>query len=84
LSGKRAPLEWAYTQDSLGVALAALGEHGNSSAELKEAIEAYHAALEVFRDADAASNIKETEANLARAAALLAKQRDASAAAAEK
>ena len=42
----RVPLEWAATQDNLGVALARLGEREVGTGHLTEAVAAFHAALE--------------------------------------
>jgi tetratricopeptide (TPR) repeat protein len=43
---KRAPLDWAASQNNLGTALVALGERQNRAARLEEAVAAYRAALE--------------------------------------
>src|SRR4051812_39463358 len=42
---ERVPLEWAMTQNNLGIALHALGEREGGTAHLKEAVAAYRAAL---------------------------------------
>ncbi len=42
---ERVPLGWAATQDSLGVALARLGERESGTAKLEEAVAAYREAL---------------------------------------
>ena len=43
----RVPLDWAKTQNQLGLALAVLGERESGTARLEEAVEAYRAALQV-------------------------------------
>ena len=43
---ERVPLDWAMTQNNLGVALQTLGERESGTARLEEAVEAYRAALE--------------------------------------
>jgi tetratricopeptide (TPR) repeat protein len=42
----RVPLDWAATQNDLGIALWTLGERENGTARLEEAVAAYRAALE--------------------------------------
>ena len=41
------PLDWAMTQNNLGIALWKLGERESGTARLEEAVGAFHAALEV-------------------------------------
>ena len=43
---ERVPLDWAMTQNNLGVALWTLGERESGTARLEEAVAAYRAALE--------------------------------------
>ena len=43
---ERAPLEWATTQNSLGIALQTLGTRESGTARLEEAVAAYRGALE--------------------------------------
>ena len=43
---ERVPLDWATTQNNLGLALARLGERESGTARLEEAVAAYRAALE--------------------------------------
>src|SRR5262249_20626648 len=43
---ERAPLQWAATQNSLGLALWRLGERENSTARLEEAARAFQGALQ--------------------------------------
>ena len=40
------PLQWATTQNNLGIALEGLGERESGTARLQEAVKAYHGALE--------------------------------------
>ncbi|MGF1640612.1 MAG: tetratricopeptide repeat protein, partial [Rhodospirillales bacterium] len=42
---EQVPLDWAATQNNLGLALAALGERESGTARLEEAMAAYRAAL---------------------------------------
>jgi tetratricopeptide (TPR) repeat protein len=42
------PLEWAQTQNNLGVALGTLGEREGGTAKLEEAVQAFRSALEVW------------------------------------
>jgi tetratricopeptide (TPR) repeat protein len=49
----RVPLEWATTQNNLGIALTALGERENGTARLEEAVAAFAAALEEYTPARA-------------------------------
>ena len=44
-SRERAPLQWAMTQNNLGLALETLGERESGTARLDEAVAAYHEAL---------------------------------------
>ena len=44
---ERAPIDWASTQNNIGVALQALGEREGGTERLERAVEAYSAALEV-------------------------------------
>ena len=43
---ERVPLDWATTQNNLGLALETLGERESGTAQLDQAVAAYHAALE--------------------------------------
>ena len=74
-SRERVPLDWAMTQNNLGTALTRLGERESGTARLEEAVAAYRAALEVFREAQAAYYIQKAENNLQKAEALLAARR---------
>jgi tetratricopeptide (TPR) repeat protein len=75
---ERVPLQWAMTQNNLGNALTRLGERESGTARLEQAVEAYHAALEVLGPAAASYYV--AQRNLARAEALLAERRSVSAA----
>ena len=48
------PLQWATTQNNLGLALMGLGEREHGTARLQEAVEAFEGALDVFQAAQAA------------------------------
>ena len=43
------PLDWAMTQNNLGIALKRLGERESGTARLEEAVAAYRAALAKYR-----------------------------------
>jgi hypothetical protein len=47
-SRERVPLDWAMTQNNLGIALPTLGERESGTARLEEAVAAYRAALQEF------------------------------------
>jgi hypothetical protein len=49
LTRARAPLQWAMSQNNLGLALATLGERESGTARLKEAVAAYREALQERR-----------------------------------
>ena len=44
----RVPLDWAATQNNLGLALSKIGQLESGTARLEEAVTAYRAALEEF------------------------------------
>jgi hypothetical protein len=48
---ERVPLDWAMTQNNLGLALAKLGERTHDRAKLEEARKVVNAAFEVFMHA---------------------------------
>ena len=77
---ERVPLQWAITQNNLGTALQTLGAREDGTERLEQAVAAYRAGLEVFQGAGASHYVGIAEANLARAEALLAGRRGASAA----
>ena len=52
-----------------------LAERDTGTAQLEEAISVSQAALDVFKASDASHFVKQAEANLSRAAALLAERR---------
>ena len=45
---ERVPLDWAGTQNNLGIALAMLGEREGGTAKLEEAVRSFRAALEEY------------------------------------
>jgi hypothetical protein len=51
MTRERAPLQWARTQNNLGLALATLGKRTGQPYLLKEARDAITAAREVYRNA---------------------------------
>ncbi len=69
---ERVPLDWAMTQNSLGIALACLGQRQATAdkvkgcAALEAAREHFAAALEEFRKAGAAYYVGGVEGNIAR------------------
>lgn len=67
----RVPLDWAGTQNNLGIALATLGERESGTARLEEAIAAYGIALEVFEAAEASYYIAVVRENLLRSMGFL-------------
>jgi hypothetical protein len=71
----RVPLDWAQTQNNLGLALWSLGERESGTARLEEAVAAYRDALSIFESAAAVYFAQVTHRNLARAEALLIQRR---------
>ena len=71
---KRAPLDWAAAQNSLGTALIALSERRNGAARLEEAIDAYRAALEEWTRERVPVRWAGAENDLGIALAMLAEQ----------
>ncbi|MBF0462902.1 MAG: hypothetical protein HQL87_16130 [Magnetococcales bacterium] len=72
----RVPLDWAATQNNLGLALQSLGEQENSPEKLAEAMTAYQNALEVAQASGASYYIQMYQSNLQKLRATLAKQKD--------
>ena len=72
---ERLPLERAMTQNNLGNALSTLGRRESGTERLREAVEAYHAALDVFKPAKVTHYTEMTQRNLARAETLLVERR---------
>lgn len=66
------PLDWAMTQNNLGVALQTLGERESGTARLEEAVAAYRAALEERTRDRVPLDWAMTKANLALARAQIA------------
>ena len=48
---ERVPLDWAMTQNNLGIALRRLGERESGTARLQEAVAAFNACLTVIKTA---------------------------------
>jgi tetratricopeptide (TPR) repeat protein len=71
---ERVPLDWARTQDNLGLALGALGEREAGTARLEEAVSAYRAALEEMTRERAPLQWARTQNNLGLALATLGKR----------
>jgi hypothetical protein len=76
---ERAPLQWAATQNNLGNALRSLGERQAETdpalgcGTLRQARDAMRGALEVHRQAQASHYIEQSESNLARIDAAIAR-----------
>ena len=68
---ERVPLQWATTQNNLGLALATLGEHENGTVRLVEAVAAYHEALKERTWERTPYYWEQTQRNLERALKLL-------------
>ena len=68
---ERVPLEWAATQNNLGVALSTLGERESGTARLEEAVSAYREALQEYTRERALRDWVMTQNNLANALELL-------------
>ena len=65
------PLDWAMTQNNLGIALRALGERESGTARLEEAVAAYRAALEERTRERVPLDWAQTQINLGNALATL-------------
>jgi tetratricopeptide (TPR) repeat protein len=72
---ERVPLQWAATQNNLGIALEALGERESGTGKLEEAVAAYREALKEWTPEAAPYLHNITQKNLDRANALLAERR---------
>ncbi len=70
----RVPLDWAMTQNNLGIILRALGERESGTARLEEAVTAYRAALEERTRARVPLNWANTRFNMSIVLALLAER----------
>ena len=68
---ERVPLDWAQTQNNLGLALWRLGERESGTARLEEAVKAYRAALEERKRERVPLQWATTKNNLDRANSLL-------------
>src|SRR5271165_3379610 len=70
----RVPLDWATTQDSLGVTLTRLGERENRTVRLEEAVTAFRAALEERTRARVPLDWAQTQTNLGAALRILSER----------
>jgi tetratricopeptide (TPR) repeat protein len=61
---ERVPLDWAGTQNNLGIALQTLGERESGTQYLEEAVGAFQKSLKVFQAADATHDVETTTNNL--------------------
>ncbi len=61
---ERAPLQWAMTQNNLGLALETLGERESGAAKLEEAVAAYREALKEWNARAGAARVGGTQNNL--------------------
>jgi len=69
------PLDWAWSQNDLGLVLSRLGEREGGTTRLEEAVAAYDAALDGFAAAGTTANINACRANRDKAQALLAQRK---------
>ena len=67
----RVPLDWAMTQNNLGLALTSLGERESDTRRLEEAVDAYRAALSERTRERVPLHWAATQNNLGRALARL-------------
>ena len=65
------PLDWAQTQNNLGLALEAVGERGSGMVQLEEAVAAYRAAVEEWTRDRVPVDWARTQMNLGTALAAL-------------
>jgi tetratricopeptide (TPR) repeat protein len=65
--GERVPLDWAMTQNNLGIALMTLGERESGTQRLEEAVDAYRAALQEYTRERAPLQWATTQNNLGNA-----------------
>ncbi len=72
---ERVPLDWAATQNNLGLALWMLGKREAGTARLEEAVTAYDAALAVLVSASAHHDAQDCRANRDDTLTLLAQRR---------
>jgi tetratricopeptide (TPR) repeat protein len=71
------PLDWAATQNNLGIALVNLGARESGIERLEEAVTTFRAAFEVFRDTRAGYYRRAIADNLHRALSALEARRRA-------
>jgi len=69
------PLDWAETQNNLGVALIVLGERASDTPRLEDAISSFTLALAVYRAAQEEWRLSEIESNRKHAQTVLAEIR---------
>jgi tetratricopeptide (TPR) repeat protein len=74
---ERVPLDWAGTQNNLGIALQTLGERESGTQYLEEAVGAFQKSLKVFQAADATHDVETTTNNLVSAQIALEKKKAA-------
>jgi tetratricopeptide (TPR) repeat protein len=72
---KRVPLDWATTQNNLGLMLVTLGERESGTSRLEEAVAAYRAALEEWTPEAASYWHEVAQRNLTRCLASLDQRR---------
>jgi hypothetical protein len=65
------PLQWAPTQNNLGLALTSLGDREGGTEHLEQAVDAYRAVMKVFEAGQASYYVEMAKGNLQRAEALL-------------
>jgi len=70
---ERVPLDWAWTQENIGLAYCALAEKSKDQETLLRGIASIKASLEVYKDGRLTYDIEKAERNLAGAEALLAR-----------
>ena len=74
MTRERVPLDWAKTQNNLGLALVALGDHESGTEKLEQGVAAHQGALEVYEHAGASFYIELVRGNFDRAQRLLAER----------
>ena len=77
LARERVPLQWAATQNNLGVRFQRLGERERGRRELEEAVAAFREALKEFARAGPPLDWEVTQSNLAVALAILGERENA-------
>jgi tetratricopeptide (TPR) repeat protein len=72
---ERAPLDWAMTQNNLGIALRASGERESGTGRLELAVKAFQDALQMFETAAASHYAQVARQNIDRVEKLLVQGR---------